>query len=797
MWVRRREHRWAILVWCQILLSASFAPPAIGASELIRFQDRTAAEVLRDYEQLGLEFIYSNDVLDTGQRFVREPAQGVAIMRLRQALSQLGATLRIADHNRRWLIVRAPRNEQVQPSTRAAVARAATSSPLPTSKRMLEEVVVVASRYALQNEFTSGTQFDALQLQTLPELSDDPLRRVNHIPGVASLGLSAQTHVRGGDVDETLILFDGIELLQPYHLRNFNSVFSGVHPGTVDHIDVYTGGFPARYGGRMGAILDIGARQNLPELGAELQLSPFATAAVAYGSSARAEADGQKREWLVAARRSNLTAVANRVKASIGSPDYQDGLVEGSWQIENRTFGIGALLYDDNAKLHETNKGVGAADESNDRSRYVWLSGAKAGAQWTTRAVLHVADLEHNRRGMVNDPDVDESIGRIEDRSHFRRIGLEQSLRWQRGDSWNFDTGYNLRFDTAEYRYQGRAKRGDLATILGVPTDFVRDIDLHLWRTSLALYGSAKWQILDSLRAEFGARVEGERDRGNGVNDVAISPRVSIRYDVGPDTDVRVSLGRFRQAQGLYELQVADDETRLQRAQIADHAIIGLDQRFANNKLRLHVEAFAKRTEHPKRRYENLFAAQQLVTELSPDRVQVVSQKARSRGVEMQLNVQPVPELGASLSYTRAVAEERIAGVWAPRAWDQKDTLQASVLWTPAQWTIAAGVTWHSGWRITHLPPNLAALEPLAYRRNNDNLSDFYSVDVRVSRLWAWEHQSFLLFGDVTNLTNHHNIGAITYQFSNQDDNGPLLIEHEHERLFPIVPTIGFVWKFF
>ena len=795
--IRVRASRYRpLLILLAVVALQSFA------GESIRFRDRSAADVLRNYEQLGLAFIYSSDVLDSGRRFTDEPAAGPSLARLRKGLQQLGVTLRVADHNRRWLIVPLPR----RPARAPRAPRDPDRAPPLASVRLIEEVVVVASHYALQNELASANQFDALQLEALPELGDDALRRVNHIPGVASLGLSAQGHVRGGDADETLILLDGVELVAPYHLRNFNSVFSVIHPGTVDHIDVYTGGFPVRFGGRSSAVLDIGTRANLPESGAELQLSPFTSAATAYGGSTAAvddeRGDGDDSagswQWLITARRSNLTALADRVNASIGSPDYYDAFAEGRWQQGGRSLAVGGLLYDDDVRLHEVNSdGIGAVDRTNDRSRYGWLRATDSGEGWSTQALLHVADVRHRRRGTVNDPDVDESIGAVDDFMYFRRLSLEQSLHWQHDANWQFDSGYQLRTDKARYRYRGEADRGALAVVLGVPTHFQRDLAPRLERVAAALYGSAQWQVSDALRAELGMRVEHERDANGGPDATQLSPRLGVRYDLSQTTSLRATLGRFRQPHALYELQTADNETNLQQAQVADHVIVGLDKRSADGRVHLRAEAFVKQIAHPKRRYENLFNAPLLVPELNPDRVQVVSERARSRGLEVQLAVQPTPGFGASLSYSRAVSEERVRGSWAPRAWDQKHSVQAGLLWTPQRWTFSAGLTWHSGWRITRLPAALPGVEEYPYRRNADNLSDYFTVDVRASRLWAGSHQSFLLYAEVTNFTNRHNIGAVTYQFFDEDGARPLILEREHERLLPIVPSVGFVWKFF
>ena len=116
----------------------------------------------------------------------------------------------------------------------------------------MEEVVVVSSRYALErSEGASVHTLTAQDFEKIPEFGDDVLRVANHLPGTASIGLSARPYVRGGLQDETLVLFNDVELLEPFHLKDFQSVFSGFNPSVVESVDVYTGGFPVRYGDRM------------------------------------------------------------------------------------------------------------------------------------------------------------------------------------------------------------------------------------------------------------------------------------------------------------------------------------------------------------------------------------------------------------------------------------------------------------------------------------------------------------------------------------------------------------------
>ena len=77
------------------------------------------------------------------------------------------------------------------------------------------------------------------------------------MPGAAATDLSAKFYVRGGAADETLVRFDGLRLANPFHLKDFQSVFSAIDPALIGTIDVYTGGFPANFGDRMSGVIDI------------------------------------------------------------------------------------------------------------------------------------------------------------------------------------------------------------------------------------------------------------------------------------------------------------------------------------------------------------------------------------------------------------------------------------------------------------------------------------------------------------------------------------------------------------
>ena len=45
---------------------------------------------------------------------------------------------------------------------------------------------------------------------------------------MAGADISARASIRGGEPEETLVRFDGLRLYNPFHLKDFQSVFSSV-----------------------------------------------------------------------------------------------------------------------------------------------------------------------------------------------------------------------------------------------------------------------------------------------------------------------------------------------------------------------------------------------------------------------------------------------------------------------------------------------------------------------------------------------------------------------------------------
>lgn len=123
----------------------------------------------------------------------------------------------------------------------------------------LKEVVVSTEREdANVSEVDMGREKLSIeQVQKLPALFGevDILRTIQLLPGVQNAGEGTTgLFVRGGSADQNLILLDEATVYNASHFLGFFSVFN---PDAIKNLEIYKGGIPARFGGRLSSILDI------------------------------------------------------------------------------------------------------------------------------------------------------------------------------------------------------------------------------------------------------------------------------------------------------------------------------------------------------------------------------------------------------------------------------------------------------------------------------------------------------------------------------------------------------------
>jgi hypothetical protein len=123
---------------------------------------------------------------------------------------------------------------------------------------MMDEIVIRATEAEKINHAEIGlTELSVKELKRAPALlgETDIIKQIQLLPGVTSVGEAASGfNVRGGSVDQNLVLYDDMPVFNSSHVFGF---FSSFNAEAVRDVSFYKGGMPAEYGGRASSILNM------------------------------------------------------------------------------------------------------------------------------------------------------------------------------------------------------------------------------------------------------------------------------------------------------------------------------------------------------------------------------------------------------------------------------------------------------------------------------------------------------------------------------------------------------------
>ena len=201
----------------------------------------------------------------------------------------------------------------------------------------LEEVIIYASdvSFASEPEKIGTEEIYLKQLRNAPGIAgeNDIVRAVQQMTGVQSGadGYGGFT-VRGGNVDQNLVLLDGVPVYNASHALGLYSIFN---PATVSRTKVVKGVFPARYGGRISSVLDVRTKEgNNRKLSGEGEVGPLSGSLLLEGPIV-----SEKSSFLVSYRRSFIDFFSR--------PIYKNRLETDSTSGE-----LSYYFYDINAKVN-------------------------------------------------------------------------------------------------------------------------------------------------------------------------------------------------------------------------------------------------------------------------------------------------------------------------------------------------------------------------------------------------------------------------------------------------------------
>ena len=215
----------------------------------------------------------------------------------------------------------------------------------------IEDVVIVGSSNSstMQQSGISQISLSPSLTSALPNLGEqDIFRTMQLLPGVSGSNESSSgLVVRGGTIDQNLVLFDDFTV---YHVDHVFGFFSAFNNNAIKDVQLSKGGFGAKYGGRMSSVVDItGKDGNTEQFGIGASVSLLSTSAVIE----QPFSDGAG-SFILTGRRSYQSDLYNDILESVTGEDQnaQAGTASpGQFALGRFAIEPESYFYDVNAKL--------------------------------------------------------------------------------------------------------------------------------------------------------------------------------------------------------------------------------------------------------------------------------------------------------------------------------------------------------------------------------------------------------------------------------------------------------------
>lgn len=684
----------------------------------------------------------------------------------------------------------------------------------------LEEVIVTSE--ARDQNVTdlemSVNKLDMSTIEKMPTLLGEVeiLRSIQLLPGVTSVGEGASGfNVRGGSIDQNLIILDEAPVYNASHLFGFYSVFN---PDAVKDVKLYKGGIPARYGGRLSSILDVRMKE-----GNSKQFNLNGGVGFIFSRLAvEAPIVKDKASFILAGRRSYIDVLSQPFLNDDFSGavlNFYDLTFKTNYNInkKNRIFLSGYLGRD--------NFGFG------DAAGFNW-GNATGSFRWNhlfserlfSNITLYYSNYDYEIQFG------DDSVNKFDWTARIINYSFKPEL------SFYLNPDNLIRFGGQAIIYEFEPGRA-MGISEGEVTDFSLDkkyaIEGSLFLENEQSIGD-KLEINYGLRLsyfnytgegtayEFGVAPPGERrpvigaqeyDQWESIENYAkLEPRLAIKYQLNDQSSIKTSYMRTAQYIHLLSnttastpVDVWTPSTNNIEPQTAEQVALGYFRNFKENRYEFSAEVYYKRMKHL---IDYIDGADLILNELLEG--DVLEGKGRAYGLELLLKKEE-GRFSGWLSYTLARTERQVEGVnqgkWYPSRFDQTHNLSLTTFYSLTdRWSLSANFVLNSGTPTTF--PN-SRFEQQGYviphntsdTRNNVRIPVYHRLDLsatldgkRKDRRW----QGQWVFS-IYNVYNRRNPFSIYFQQQDGRIMEGMSTNTEAVKLSVIgnfIPSISYNFKF-
>ncbi len=639
----------------------------------------------------------------------------------------------------------------------------------------------------------------ALNMITLIYGEMDVIKAIQMVPGVTmpSEGSSGLV-VRGGNVDQNLILLDEATVYNPSHMMGMFSIFN---EDAIKDVKLYKGDIPAAYGGRLSSLLDVRMKE-----GNNQKFSGNAGIGVISSHLTL--------ECPISKGKSSFIISGRRTYADLLFPLAKDTT------LKNTTLYFYDLNMKVNTRINANNRIFLSGYFGNDvygytdEQRFSW--GNKTGTlRWNHLfsdkifANMTLLYSHYNYNIQVKD-----SINQLKWYARLKDYTIKTDFNWYISPEHTIRFGFNETFHIIQ---PGRFKTTVLTSEYLLPKSYSLEGSAYL---------SNEQKVSEQLSLEYGARLSIFQNKGkatiydfnqdyNVIDTIKysngkafktflnIEPRFTFTYLIAKNASLKGSYNRtvqyLQQATNSLSgspLDVWFTSSPNVKPQLCDQLSLGYFRNVHQNAIEVSAEIYYKNIQNQIDFKDN---ARLLLNDQIEGELRVG--KAWSYGVEFMVR-KPSGRISGWFSYNWSRTKRRINGI-------NNGCKYNSIYDKPNQVNIVVSylltkrITLSANWIYsTGAPATLPSGKyyigntalPYYSSRNSSRLPDYHRMDLAFARKGKpHKHYSTEWKLTIYNLYNRRN--PFFYSFE-QDSNNPNLIHAYQNSLLPIVPTASYNIKF-
>lgn len=601
------------------------------------------------------------------------------------------------------------------------------------------EVVEITSERKDGNVKSIEMSVNKMEIETIKKIPAflgevDVIRSIQTLPGVSTVGEGATGfNVRGGGIDQNLVLLDEAPVYNSSHLFGFFSVFN---PDAVKSVKLIKGGIPAQYGGRTSSLLDVRMKEG--------NKKKFAMSggigAIFSRLTIEAPIKKDKASFLIAGRRSYVDVLA--------APFLNESLSGSRFFFYDLTAKVNYKV-DDKNRLFLS--GYLGKDVFGAGFAFDW------GSQTATARWNHIFSdkIFLNMTAFYSRYDYSFLVGEDDDQFNWSSNIVNYSLKPE--FIWYWNTQNTITFGGQAIFFDFAPGRADFAS-----DGAVNDISLDDKKAlENALYIGNEQRIGSRLSLQYGIRYSNYSYLGSGTaytlgdttaglqrpvesqeefdswetiqNYGNFEPRFSAKFDLTETSSVKASYNRITQYIHLMSntaaatpIDVWTPSTNNIKPQIADQVALGYFKNFKNNAYETSVEVYYKDMQNQVEYIDN---ANLLLNEFIE--ADLLRGDGRAYGAEFYVKKNNGPLTGW-ISYTIAKTERQTEGInqddWYPARFDKPQNINVSASYEfNERISVSGNFVYTSGTPAT-FPTNRVPLQTWVIPHNAENRRNNYRV---------------------------------------------------------------------